>query len=384
MQNKKNNKLFISSGIYLISAVLYIIIRIGSNQKWFAFLGKSADYVVNGFNQIIIMALIPILLFSVFNRQKVKTTMSDFKFKKVSWHMVGLSFLLGAVMYFIVVIISSFWRKIVLLTGYKKAVFMFSASLTSPDTLLGLGLAIIFTCVLPAVCEEIIMRGCVLYGQEKVGSRKAILYSAILFALLHMNIMQTGYTFVMGIVLGLVTILTYSIWPAIIIHFTSNLFSVLFNFIYNTKLFGVGFNNILENFLSGQNIFTSILIISFVIFLLLFAFMVVISKIIKHSKARALSEKLKSIMSENALTVKEGEPIPLTEESGEMFIEMQKLVQTEIMTNRNVINMKPLDFILPKTDADKYKTTRFEWSFLVACFILTGAVTLFTLIWGII
>ena len=72
-------------------------------------------------------------------------------------------------------------------------------------------------------CEELICRGIYYRGYQRSGSSfKAMLLSAILFALLHMNLNQAAYAFVMGVMAVLLVEATGSLWSSIIYHVLIN------------------------------------------------------------------------------------------------------------------------------------------------------------------
>ena len=81
--------------------------------------------------------------------------------------------------------------------------------------------------LLPAVVEEIIFRGIIFNGYKKRNPFKAALLSAFLFGLIHMNINQFSYAFVIGILFALLTYVTGSVIPSIIAHFIVNGTSVV-------------------------------------------------------------------------------------------------------------------------------------------------------------
>ena len=83
-------------------------------------------------------------------------------------------------------------------------------------------LALLIVAVLPAVCEELVYRGIILNGLRKYGKWTAILLSALAFCLMHGNLAQFPYTFLLGIVLGYVMFETSSLILCITIHFFNN------------------------------------------------------------------------------------------------------------------------------------------------------------------
>ena len=80
--------------------------------------------------------------------------------------------------------------------------------------------------VLPGFCEEFLHRGIVLQGIKHAGFKKAIVISSLLFGLIHFNIQQCFYAFIVGMIMGFVSVVAKNIFPAIIIHFTNNAISV--------------------------------------------------------------------------------------------------------------------------------------------------------------
>jgi membrane protease YdiL (CAAX protease family) len=101
-------------------------------------------------------------------------------------------------------------------------------------------LQFILICVVPGFCEEFLFRGAILTNCLPFGRSNAILISAFLFAMMHQNPEQVFYTFVAGIVLGLLYERTGSIWPGTILHILNNFSSVMQGVVIET--FGYGIN----------------------------------------------------------------------------------------------------------------------------------------------
>lgn len=76
--------------------------------------------------------------------------------------------------------------------------------------------------VFPAFFEEIVMRGIILSGYRLLGTIKASLATALLFAMLHMNPQQFLYAFGMGFLFCIFVQRTNSIFSSIIPHFIIN------------------------------------------------------------------------------------------------------------------------------------------------------------------
>lgn len=72
------------------------------------------------------------------------------------------------------------------------------------------------------ISEEILFRGLVLRSMESHGKRFAIVASALLFGLFHGNLIQAPFAFLVGLVLGYVTV-EYNIGWAMALHMFNNL-----------------------------------------------------------------------------------------------------------------------------------------------------------------
>lgn len=88
----------------------------------------------------------------------------------------------------------------------------------------GVGTALVFVAVLPAIFEEIAFRGLILARLQRVMSApQALLVNAVMFAVLHFNII--GFVIFLAPLAylnGWLTLRTRSLLPAIVIHFLHN------------------------------------------------------------------------------------------------------------------------------------------------------------------
>ncbi len=81
--------------------------------------------------------------------------------------------------------------------------------------------------VLPAVCEEIAYRGYIYRAMLRYGQLYAVLFSSVLFSLMHSDIQTAMFAFLCGFIICCVRKTTGSILLGIIIHFINNLMSVI-------------------------------------------------------------------------------------------------------------------------------------------------------------
>ena len=189
------------------------------------------------------------MLYCLFIKVRPKSLIKTCNFDKVNFTVILLSFGLGILCFFINIAVSSLFNGILTFTGYR-----FGSSGGSSDySTVNFFLDLLLVAVLPGFCEEFLHRGIVLQGIKHFGFKKAIVISSLLFGLLHFNIQQTMYAFVIGLILGFVSVVAKNIWPSIIIHFTNNAISTYIDYASNRGwLFGDLLTN-LQNSLDFAN-----------------------------------------------------------------------------------------------------------------------------------
>lgn len=89
---------------------------------------------------------------------------------------------------------------------------------SSPEFILGL----IVISLSPGICEEILFRGMIMSSYDKLGKKKAIIISSILFGIYHFNLQNLLGPIFLGIVFGLIVYKTNSIYSSMIGHGFNN------------------------------------------------------------------------------------------------------------------------------------------------------------------
>lgn len=105
--------------------------------------------------------------------------------------------------------------------------------LVAPSGFMEVLIYIINFAVLPALFEEFAFRCVLLQPLRRYGDWFAILATSFCFAILHGNMVQIPFAFIVGIALGYFCIKTKSIWTSVTIHFLNNLFSVVTTIYYD-------------------------------------------------------------------------------------------------------------------------------------------------------
>ena len=90
------------------------------------------------------------------------------------------------------------------------------------------------TCIMAPFFEELLYRGIILNGLiNRYSRKKAIIYSALIFGIAHLNFPQGINAFLLGLIIGTVYYYTRSIYLCMIMHFANNFlvnFCLLSNF----------------------------------------------------------------------------------------------------------------------------------------------------------
>ena len=92
---------------------------------------------------------------------------------------------------------------------------------------------VVSTCILAPLLEEFLCRGMMLRGMlTRMRPWKAIFWSALIFAVMHMNPWQSIPAFLIGLFLGWVYWRTHSLWATIFLHFLNNAASTVISRIW--------------------------------------------------------------------------------------------------------------------------------------------------------
>ncbi len=163
-----------------------------------------------------LIEVVIILIFCRINKANIKTATGFNKVKPITYLLVFL----------LCITIHPFINMFGVLTN----IFIPGGNEAISSQLLNNGFILntIFAAILPALVEEFIFRGMLLNTYVQTNRlRASILLSALVFALYHFNLIQGLYAFVLGIIIGLIFVLTDSVLPCMLFHFTFNGISVV-------------------------------------------------------------------------------------------------------------------------------------------------------------
>lgn len=85
--------------------------------------------------------------------------------------------------------------------------------------------------VFAGICEEVLFRGTIMPSMESKGLVPAIVFSSLLFALLHGSLLSLVSTFTLGVVMAVIVIKTGSLWGGIIYHMFNNFIAATYLYV---------------------------------------------------------------------------------------------------------------------------------------------------------
>ncbi len=228
LRRREKNELIIN-GIVIGSAILaFIIIQsvivIVLHGSSIYSLYEESGIFQNASNVIIVHLLSLALPFSIMALiLKSRFTGPLVPAKKIgaakmsAWVCVGLGGAIGANF------ITSYIIKLVDILGYELT----QPELKKPDSAFAVFISFIAIAVVPGIFEEYALRCCTLGVLKKYGKGFAVVAVSVVFGLIHGNVIQFIFAFIVGLVLGYITIVCDNVIPAMIIHACNNGFSVL-------------------------------------------------------------------------------------------------------------------------------------------------------------
>jgi uncharacterized protein len=233
MQAKKTNsyKFSDSSKMFLwavlapqiLGVVLVMIIGVVINMFGLDYQQVLDSFVVN--LSILFLAQIAFLIaFFLYNKLKGINWQQATKIKvKINLKQTGVLILIAITSLCFLAPLIGLIDYLVSLTGFSAASDL-PVDLTKASGFIAGFFAL---AVLPSIAEELIFRGVIYNGLLRFGYKKAIIISALLFALMHMSIQQTFYQIIIGAMLAYSLYITGSLLAPIVMHFANNFIIIL-------------------------------------------------------------------------------------------------------------------------------------------------------------
>lgn len=372
----KKKSIYKVFAIYYICMVAFCVVRIFSSYGFLIPKGRAGDIVYSLIIQVGVLCLLPFVLYSLRLRCKPKEVFEHCNFNKMNISVIFISIVLGVLCFVINVAVSSLFNGMLSFSGYRFG----SGGAVDPEyySTWNFFLQLFLVAVLPAVCEEFLHRGILLQGIKHAGFKKAILISSLFFALLHLNIEQFFYAFVIGIILGFVSVVAKNIYPAIIIHFVNNGIATYIDFAGAKDWIFGDVLDLLSEFLLKNNPVTVFIVISIVMIVVVALLFLFIWLLYKQTIVRKVNKAVNKAYN-NFSVFGRNEPIKVSEEQ-EVIVD---LLESSTLLNLNYKAMdNPIDIVMPK-EKSRYKINARDKVFFWGVLVLGVLVTIFTYTWGV-
>ena len=191
---------------FLIIILLQLFLPIHLMFKWFNITDTKLMLLISH----IITFIFPAIIYLVITRQSAKDVLKLNKlYFKDTLLIILLAFVCQPIMIFFSLLSQFFFENEIgnFVTGIVNSPYI---------------ILLLLIAVLPAVTEEITIRGIVLSGYEDKNIYLSCIITGLLFGIMHLDPQQFLYTAVLGFVLALVVRITNSIFASALIHFFIN------------------------------------------------------------------------------------------------------------------------------------------------------------------
>ena len=160
--------------------------------------------------------------------KKIKTAQATALNNRINFLQIVLVLIVSVSSLFLFLPLVNMFDALIRLVGYSNSGSLPFAINNWWSLIVGL----LVLALLPAICEEMVFRGVLYNGfKNSLGTKKAIIFSALCFCIMHMSLQQTVYPLILGIVLALIVYYTGSVKASILAHFFNNAIVILSNFI---------------------------------------------------------------------------------------------------------------------------------------------------------
>ncbi len=219
-------KLAVFTVILLINQkFLYMLIYFPA-QVWYAYAGEGVSesfvYALNWFLSDVSVYLVPSLTaYFLFKKERKKYSPADDYMPVLEPPIIFFSScFLGSLASIITEHIANILDR---LFGTGTIPDAMEGSLPSYEQTVEIVSFLIFVVILAPIFEELIFRNLLLVPLRTCGDGFAIVFTALLFSVVHGNFQQSPYAFMVGLLYGFLAVRSGSVIPTMILHLINNL-----------------------------------------------------------------------------------------------------------------------------------------------------------------
>lgn len=208
--------------------LLTVLINIGLSFTYEILLTFGIDLFGGSFAVQLLVSQTVFIIPSLLYLLCTKTSFNILRFKKVDF----LTILLCILLYFCISPVLNFVNLLSLLYSTNLVSNMMFGVAEEIPFVLGL----ILIAIVPAFLEEATYRGFFYNTYKKTSPLGAVLLCGLMFGLMHGNLNQFTYAFLLGMVFALIVEATDSLWSTVTVHFLVNTASVALIYLMPTAL----------------------------------------------------------------------------------------------------------------------------------------------------
>lgn len=223
--------------VYFLVVLMTLLLRISQRVGVDDALGVDMSLLFTLVVQLCCFGLLPVLGWWIIvgrcQKDEIRALPRVFYISKCHMRDFARTLLITVPLLLLVGVAAGAWQNFLYLTGFETG-----GSSASEQTAAALIAEIALSAVLPGIFEELTHRG-LLVTAFRDGGGKVVFVSALLFALMHQNVMQFAHTFVLGAVLACIVYCTGSVLPAMFVHFFNNFISIVQSYDELVPAFGI-------------------------------------------------------------------------------------------------------------------------------------------------
>lgn len=228
MNNNKIIPYFLCTRLLLIVFILQFVVSLFIKKYGYVFNDLPVDYVYILLTQIVAVA-IPCFLLCIGKGAGVKRT---FRIKSIKWDAGLRCVVLGFCLQPVALLLNVPLQQLAPNSG---------AIVEPPSSGTDIMLMTLIICIVPALFEELLVRGMVLTSVRKKGYLYSMIVTSLLFALMHGDIYSVVGHMVLGFATAFAVLNTNSVFAGVIVHFSFNFCGVLIDYITNVFYMWGGF-----------------------------------------------------------------------------------------------------------------------------------------------
>lgn len=205
IENKKTPSILETNILYLFIGLLLLTLgTIAQSQNLYKGL-LITEYII---------VLLPVILYLKLRGCSLK---ANLRLNRINFKQIIITILIVIFSYPVAV-----FFNFIGITILSKIGDINPTSVPLPSTLGEYIVSFLIIAITPGICEEVMFRGMVMSSYDKLGKKKAIIYSAIAFGVFHFNGANLLGPIYLGILFGIIVYKTNSLYLSIIGHTVNN------------------------------------------------------------------------------------------------------------------------------------------------------------------